>query len=86
MFLFCIQEEGTLTRYADFNLDSDCQELYNLLSSSNSDDNHLIQILCNRSIGQRLQIRDRYRALFKQVDCRILSKQENILNHLDSWR
>ncbi len=73
-----------MTRFADFNLDQglliilikkirifislDCQELHRLLTDSNIDEGGIIRILCNRSTGQRLQIRDKYKNLFNQVD------------------
>lgn len=46
----------------------DCEELHRLLTVSNIDERSIAQILCNRSIGQRLQIREKYRHLFHQVD------------------
>jgi hypothetical protein len=45
----------------------DCNELHRLLTNSNIDEMGIIRILCNRSIGQRLQIRDKYNALFNRV-------------------
>jgi hypothetical protein len=46
----------------------DCDELHRLLTDSNIDEGSIIRILCNRSTGQRLQIRDKYKNLFNQVD------------------
>ncbi|CAF4844176.1 unnamed protein product, partial [Rotaria magnacalcarata] len=59
-------EEGTLTRFADFNSDLDCNHLYILLTNSHIEEVSIIKILCNRSIDQRLEIRDRYKQLFRQ--------------------
>ncbi|CAF3308193.1 unnamed protein product [Rotaria socialis] len=59
-------EEGTLTRFADFNVDQDCNHLYILLTNSHIEEVPIINILCNRSVDQRLEIRDRYKQLFNQ--------------------
>ncbi|CAF4401839.1 unnamed protein product [Rotaria socialis] len=59
-------EEGTLTRFADFNVDQDCNHLYILLTNSHIEEVPIIKILCNRSVDQRLEIRDRYKQLFNQ--------------------
>ena len=45
----------------------DCDELYRLLAVSNIDEGGVLRILCNRSIGQRLQIRDKFKTRFNQV-------------------
>ncbi|CAF2785426.1 unnamed protein product [Rotaria sp. Silwood2] len=60
------EDEGTLTNFADFNIDQDCEELYRLLNNSNIDEIAIIQVLCNRSAEQRLDIRDKFKRLFKQ--------------------
>lgn len=46
----------------------DCDELHRLLAVVNIDEIAVIRILCNRNVTQRLQIRDRYRSLFNQVN------------------
>ncbi|CAF3384264.1 unnamed protein product [Rotaria sp. Silwood1] len=61
-----LRNEGTLTRFSDFNIEQDCEELYRLLNDSNVDEIAVIQILCNRSVDQRLAIRDKYKHLFNQ--------------------
>jgi hypothetical protein len=45
----------------------DCDELNKIFNESNIDQVAVIIMLCNRSIGQRLQIRDTYKKLFGQV-------------------
>ncbi|CAF0720099.1 unnamed protein product [Rotaria sordida] len=59
-------DEGTLTKFADFNIDQDCEQLYRLLNDSNIDEIAVIQVLCNRSVDQRLEIRDKYKHLYNQ--------------------
>ncbi|CAF3699345.1 unnamed protein product [Rotaria sordida] len=53
-------EEGTLVRFNDFNVEQDCKELNTSLQKPNIDEMSVIRILCNRTIAQRLQIRDTY--------------------------
>ncbi|CAF4089861.1 unnamed protein product [Rotaria sp. Silwood2] len=60
-------EEGTLVRFNDFNVEQDCKELNTSLQKPNIDEIAVIRILCNRSVTQRLQIRDTYKNLFGQV-------------------
>ncbi|CAF2777103.1 unnamed protein product [Rotaria sp. Silwood2] len=59
-------EEGTLVRFNDFNVEQDCKELNTSLQKPNIDEIAVIRILCNRSVTQRLQIRDTYKNLFGQ--------------------
>ncbi|CAF3349728.1 unnamed protein product [Rotaria sp. Silwood1] len=59
-------EEGTLMRYNDFNVEQDCKELNKSLQKPNIDEIAVIRILCNRSVAQRLQIREIYKKLFGQ--------------------
>lgn len=50
-----------------FSICLDCNELHRLLNGSNQDELAIIKILCNRNVGQRLTIRDKYKSLFNQV-------------------
>ncbi|CAF1316041.1 unnamed protein product [Rotaria magnacalcarata] len=56
--------EGTLIRYNDFNVEQDCKDLNTSLQITGIDEVGVIRILCNRSVAQRLQIRDRYKNLY----------------------
>ncbi|CAM2712638.1 unnamed protein product [Rotaria socialis] len=56
--------EGTLIRYNDFNVEQDCKDLNTSLQIASLDEVGVIRILCNRTVAQRLQIRDRYKNLY----------------------
>ena len=76
-------EGGTLTRFAEFNVEQgslsnsiftepfdhlDCETLNKTFNAPSVDDGAVIRLLCNRSVGQRLQIREVYRTRFSQVE------------------
>lgn len=87
-------EGGTLTRFAEFNVEQgslphsaftepfdhlDCDTLNKTFNAPSVDDGAVIRLLCNRSVGQRLQIREAYRARFSQVEF----LHRIIVTHLD---
>ena len=76
-------EGGTLTRFAEFNVEQgsisrsaftesldhlDCDTLNKTFNAATVDDGAVIRLLCNRTVGQRLQIREAYRTRFSQVE------------------
>ena len=87
---------GPATRVADFDVEQgslfpfvfvdpcdrlDCEALNNIFNATTVDDGALTELLCNRTVGQRLQIRETYRARFNQVRLlgRSVSTNERLL-------
>ncbi len=60
------------------NIYIDCEELYRLLNDSTIDEIAIIQIICNRSVDQRLIIRDEYKNRFHQVYENIFSSLRHV--------
>ena len=61
----------------------DCRQLDKILNQSHVDEAAVIRILCNRSVAQRVQIRDVYKNLFHQVSP-VCSKQSKTV--IPVWR
>ncbi|CAF1136984.1 unnamed protein product [Adineta ricciae] len=79
--------EGTLVRFNGFEVEQDCRQLNKILNESHVDEAAVIRILCNRSVAQRVQIRDVYKNLFHQnlihvIESSITGNSKNILKIL----
>ncbi|UJR10256.1 hypothetical protein I4U23_014466 [Adineta vaga] len=82
-----ISFEGTITRFTDFDVEQDCKRLNHIFDQMHIDETAIIRILCNRTVAQRIRIRDIYKNLFNKglinvIDTNITDDSKKILKIL----